>query len=185
MHLSSLIKQKEYEKIIYTLRRDGITFVPQIFLFLILSSIPIIIYFFLTGSFPGVIENQVVYTLLTLGASIFYLSILLFFYTEFTVFYLDVSIVTNDRIIEMEQLSLFSRTTSELELFRIQDITSEVDGIFASLFHYGNVRVTTASENTQIVFFDIPHPEKIREELIKLSHEDRKYHMGVSTLEEH
>ena len=93
--------------------------------------------------------------------------------------------MTNDRIVEMEQLGLFSRTISELELFRIQDVTSEVKGLFPSMFHYGNVLVKTASENSHIIFFNIRNPEKIREELIKLSHEDRKYHMNAIALEEH
>ncbi len=186
MHdISSLIKQKNYEHVVYVLRRDAITFLPKVLLFLVLSCIPVIIYFFLTNSFPGIFENSILSVLLTLAGSIFYLSILLFFYTEFVVFYLDVSVVTNDRIVEMEQLSLFSRTISELELFRIQDVTSEVNGVFASMFHYGNVYIKTASNNNHVILYNVPHPEKIREDLIKLSHEDRKYHMGISSLEEH
>ncbi len=185
MHLSSLIKQKDYEKIVHVLRRDPITFIPQILLFLILSLIPILGYFFINYSFPELLSGPISFPLLVLFASLFYLSISLFLYTEFTLFYLDVSIVTNDRIVEMEQLGLFSRTISELELFRIQDVTSEVGGFFPSLFHYGNVLVKTASENSHIIFYNIRNPEKIREELIKLSHEDRKYHMGASALEEH
>jgi membrane protein YdbS with pleckstrin-like domain len=185
MHLSTLIKQKDYEKIVHVLRRDPITFVPRILLFLILSLIPILAYYFLNNYFPALLQSPVPFTLLVLFASIFYLSISLFLYTEFTLFYLDVSIVTNDRIVEMEQLGLFSRTISELELFRIQDVTSEVKGLFPSMFHYGNVLVKTASENSHIIFFNIRNPEKIREELIKLSHEDRKYHMNAIALEEH
>ncbi len=185
MHLSTLIKQKQYEKVEYVLRRDGITFTPQLFLFLVLSTIPFIGYFFLSNYFPEMLNGSLSFPLLILFTSIFYFSIILFLYTEFILFYLDISIVTNDRIVEMEQLGLFSRTISELELFRIQDVTSEVNGFFPSLFHYGNVLVKTASENTNIIFHNIKNPEKIREDLIKLAHEDRKYHMATAAEEDH
>lgn len=185
MHLSTLIKQKSYEKVVYVLRRDPITFVPQFILFLILCLIPVLGYFFLNTYMPAFLEGAVSFPLLVLAASVFYLSILLFLYSEFTVFYLDVSIVTNDRIVEMEQLGLFSRTISELELFRIQDVTSEVNGFFPSIFHYGNVLIKTASENNNIIFHNIKNPEKIREDLLRLAHEDRKYHMGTATNDEH
>lgn len=184
MDVSALIKQKSYEKVVHILRRDAITFLPKVFFFLILCAIPVTIYFFIQNAFPNAFEDTITYPLLVLGGSIFYMSILLFFYTEFIIFYLDVSIVTNDRIVEMEQIGLFSRTVSELELFRIQDITSKVSGVVATLFHYGDVHITTASENTQIILYNVPNPEKIREELIQLSHEDRKYHMQATDLDE-
>lgn len=184
MDVSALIKQKSYEKVIHLLRRDAITFLPKILFFIILFAIPVVIYFFIQNAFPNALEDSLIYPLLVLGGSVFYLSILLFFYTEFIIFYLDLSIITNDRIVEMEQIGLFSRTVSELELFRIQDITSEVNGVIATLFRYGNVHITTASENTQIILYNVPHPEKIREELIQLSHEDRKYHMQSIDLDE-
>ena len=185
MHISALIKQKSYEKVIYVLHRDPITFVPQVVLFLILAIIPFIGYTFLNNYFPDILTGAISYPLVVLSASIFYLSIILFLYTEFTIFYLDISIVTNDRIVEIEQLGLFSRTISELELFRIQDVTSEVNGLFPSLFHYGNVFIKTASENNNIIFHNIRNPEQIREELIKLAHEDRKFHIATALNDEH
>ncbi|OGH66279.1 MAG: hypothetical protein A3B90_01700 [Candidatus Magasanikbacteria bacterium RIFCSPHIGHO2_02_FULL_41_13] len=184
MHLSAVIKQKANEKVVYVLHRDPITFVPQLALFLLLAAIPFLGYFFLANYLPNILEGAISYPLLVLFTSIFYLSIILFLYTEFTVFYLDVSVVTTARIVEMEQLGLFSRTISELELFRIQDVTSEVNGFFPSIFHYGNVFVKTASENTNIIFHNVKNPETIREELLKLAHEDRKLHMATAINEE-
>ncbi|MBP9695193.1 MAG: PH domain-containing protein [Candidatus Magasanikbacteria bacterium] len=94
----------------------------------------------------------------------------------FTTFYLDVSVITNDRIVDIEQLGLFANSTGELDLFRIQDVTSEVKGIFATLFDYGTVFITTASNNSNIILHNIHHPNNIRNALIRLAEEDRKYH---------
>lgn len=168
----------------YVLRRHWFTFLPKIFLFLVLGLIPVLLFIMIANLYPNVLQNQIAFALGTLLGSLYYLSMLLFFYTEFIVFYLDMWVVTNDRIVDVEQLGLFSRTISELDLFRIQDVTTDVNGFFATLLDYGDVSVKTASSNVHIVFYKVPHPNKIREDLIRLSHEDRKYHYNISLGEE-
>lgn len=178
MQLSHLIKQKSYEKVEYILRRHWFTFLPKIILFLFLAVVPVLLYFMIQTLYPTLFDHGVVFALGLVFASAFYLSILVFFYTEFIVFYLDMWVVTNDRIVDVEQLGIFSRSISELDLFRIQDVTADVHGAFATLIDYGTVTIKTASNNINIVFKDVKHPNKIREELIQLSHIDRKYHYG-------
>lgn len=184
MHVSTLIKQKPYERVVYVLRRHWFTFLPKILIFVILSVIPPILYLMITTLFPAVLLNDILVALGILFGSLYYLSILLFFYTEFIIFYLDMWVVTNDRIMDIEQLGLFSRTISELDLFRIQDVTTDVHGFFATLFDYGDVSVKTASSNVHIVFYKVPHPNTIRENLIRLSHEDRKFHLSKTIEDE-
>lgn len=176
MILASLIKQKSYEKVVYKLHRHPITFVPIVLLFLILMLIPGVVYFMINNLYPALLQGQTLFPLTILSASIFYLSIYLFFYAQFIDFYLDIWIVTNDRIVDIEQHGLFSRSISELDLFRIQDVTTEVHGIFPSLFRYGDVYVKTASANVNIVFRNVPNPNKVRENLIQLADADRRFH---------
>ena len=59
--------------------------------------------------------------------------------------------MTNDRIVDIEQHGLFSRTISEVDLFRIQDVTVDIHGIIATLLNYGNLTVKTASDNIHII----------------------------------
>lgn len=178
MRIEGLIKQKEYEKVEYVLRRHPITFVPYVALFIVLLAVPLVLYFLLTNLFPQILNGHVLYPLLVLFASIYCLSILLFFYAQFIEFYLDLWIITNDRMIDIEQFGIFSRSVSEVDLFRIQDVTTNVSGLFATFFKYGDVSVNTASVNINIVARKVPFPNKIREELIRLAHEDRKYHIS-------
>lgn len=178
MNVSYLIKQKPYEKVKYVVRRHIFTFIPQILLFTILGIMPFGIYVMIKSMFPTLLSTEQMYAVGVLLGSIYYLCILLFFFTSFVDFYLDVWIVTNDRIIDIEQFGLFSRTISELELFRIQDVTTEVHGMFATIFKYGDVMVQTASTNINIKFHNIPDPNIIRQNLLELAHEDYKYHRG-------
>ena len=176
MNIHRLIKQKSYERIVYVLRRHPITFFPNILLFVFLLIIPTALVLLVINLFPDVIGTEVGTAIVTLIASAFYLMILVVFYTQFTEFYLDMWFVTNDRIIDVEQLGLFARTISEVDLFRIQDVTTDVHGVFPTIFKYGVVSVKTASNNRNIVFYNVYKPNVIREHLIQLAHEDRKFH---------
>lgn len=176
MQISYLIKQKSYEKIIYKLHRHPITFIPVIALFLLLILVPIVVYLLINSLFPTLLEGPVLFPITVLVGSVYCLSIYLLFFAMFIDYYLDIWVVTSDRIIDIEQFGLFSRSISELDLFRIQDVTTEVHGVFPTLFHYGNVNVKTASPNVNIIFRNIPNPNKVREDLIRLADEDRKWH---------
>ena len=43
-------------------------------------------------------------------------------------------IITNDRMVDMEQNGLLARTVAEADLYLIQDVTSEIKGLFGSIF---------------------------------------------------
>lgn len=178
MIISNIIKQKIYEKVEYLLRRHPITFVPTLFLFIALAVVPPGLYLLINSLFPNILAGQILYPLAILVASIYYLSLYIFFYAQFIDFYLDLWVITNDRVVDIEQMGLFSRTISELDLFRIQDVTVEIHGLFPTLFHYGNITVKTASSGSHFVFHHIHNPNEIRQALIHLAEEDRKHHQG-------
>ena len=180
MKIDELIRQKSYEKIEHVLRRHPITFIPKIILFLVLLCIPAILYLLLTNMYPLIFDGPVIYPLAVMFTSVYLLSVYLFFFAQFIEFYLDVWIITNDRIIDVEQLGLISRSVSEVDLFRKQDVTSDVQGVVATFFNYGKVAIKTASVNVNIIAHDVSAPNKIREALIRLAHEDRKYHYNES-----
>lgn len=181
MQIARLIKQKSYEHVVYVLRRHPIVFLPTIILFTILYAVPFIVYVMI-NLFVFDLSRDPRWLAITIlfGAS-YLLIISVVFFVQFISYYLDIWIVTNDRIIDIEQYNIFSRTVAELDLFRIQDVTSSVHGFFPSILHYGDVEVKTASQNIDIVFHKIMHPNTVREDLLRLSHEDRKYHYAQPT----
>ncbi len=180
MHLDKFIKQKSNEHIQYIMHRHPLTFLPTILIFFLLGAIPVGIYTFFNQLFVS--ENGVVSHLFIIGllaASAYYLAILIFFYTQFIIYYLDVWVVTDDRVIDVDQRTLFSRTISELDLASIQDVTADIKGFFPTLFDYGNVMVKTASDNPNIVFRNVAHPNKVRADLVDLSDRDKQRHLRV------
>jgi uncharacterized membrane protein YdbT with pleckstrin-like domain len=176
MHLAKFVKQKSNEQIEYVLHRHPVTFLPEILLIVIMISIPFTIRFIINSMFPSLITpGTPVWAILVLFFSGYVLVTLTFFYTQFVNFFLDFWVVTNDRIIDVEQKNLFARTISELGLVNIQDVTTEVHGFFATLFDYGDVIIKTASDNQNIIFENVPHPNKIRVALIDFSDREKQH----------
>lgn len=176
MLLTSFIHQKPYEHIEYQVRRHPITIIPAFLGFLVLLVIPVVLYWFITRLFPNLLYGPFSYPILVLVGSLFYLSVTLFFYTYFVSFYLDLLIVTNDRLLHIQQQGLFARTISEVDLYKIQDITSTVDGAVASFFNYGNLLIQTAGALEKFMIPSIPHPEGLRQSILDLAEADRKFH---------
>ncbi|MFA6547803.1 MAG: PH domain-containing protein [Candidatus Magasanikbacteria bacterium] len=178
MSLDSVVKIKSYEKIIYTLRRHGITFFPYLMIFIIILLIPIVVYWLFSTAFVNTMQNPVTFPLIILFASAYYLSTFLFFYSFFVEFYLDAWIITNDRLVDIRQISLFARTVAEVDLYQIQDVSSEVHGFFPTIFNYGDVYLQTAGPIPKFIIHNVHRPDKIREVIIELSSEDKKFHSG-------
>jgi hypothetical protein len=110
--------------------------------------------------------------------NIFLIFICLFFFIIWIDYYFDVWIVTNQRIVNIEQKGLFSRGISELELENIQDITVEVQGIIPTFLNYGNLYVQTAAEKERFVFRHVPNPYAIKDLVMNLqkSYEKKEAH---------
>ncbi len=164
---------KEGEKIVLLLRRHSIVLFRFIFFLILLGGIPIILYFIFKDYIAASIEpDGFLYIFLLILASLYYLYIWLFFFHAWVDYYLDVWIVTTERIISIEQEGLFSHTMSEQRLFRVQDVTSETKGFWPSVFHYGNVYIQSAGEEQRFVFEQVAHPYEISRKILDLHDED-------------
>lgn len=148
----------------------------------LLLLIPVVIYAFIVfggiESLRYLLESQLVAVLVSIYAFI----VLLITMTQFTDYYLDMWIVTNERVINTEQLGLFSRVISELHLNQIQDVTSEMHGMLATFLTYGDVIIQTAGTRERFHFEQIDNPDKIKEHILKLVEDDKRRHGDASAM---
>ncbi|MEK7122648.1 MAG: PH domain-containing protein [Patescibacteria group bacterium] len=156
------------EQTVLRLRRHPIVFLKEILVFLFLMIVPLVAVFLANITDVRLPNNGIVPVLVILGGSVYYLYLALFIFYNFFIFFLDRWIVTNQHIIDIEQHTMFRRTTSRLELERIQDITSETRGILQTIFHFGNVYVQTAGERERFVFEDVPAPGFVANTILRL-----------------
>lgn len=83
-------------------------------------------------------------------------------------YYFDVWVVTDKRIVNIEQKGLFARNVSELKLERIQDVTTEVHGFIPTMFNYGDVYIQTAAEKERFEFQKVPNPYAVKDTIMNL-----------------
>jgi hypothetical protein len=101
-------------------------------------------------------------------ASIYYMSVLLFFIVWWMDYYFDILYVTNERLVDTEQRGLFDRVISEQSLLRVQDVTGEIKGILPTAFGYGDVIVQTAGAAEQFIIKNIPNPHEVARRVMEL-----------------
>ena len=180
LRINHLPNRIDGEKIVKIIRKDLFILFKKILGLLILSLLPLIFIYILFAININIINGDFSYPLLILGISAYYLFIWVFFFFSFIDYYLDVWIITNKRIIDIEQKGFFSRIISEQKLFRVQDITSEAHGIFPTILRYGNVHIQTAGTKQRFFFKEVPNPNEIRNIIIKLVEKNKKEQKGLS-----
>ncbi len=164
------------EEIIKILRRDYFIIFKKIMLFVLLLFLLAVAGFVTFRAEPNILRGELSYPLLVLGMSVYLLFSWLFFFFSLTDYYLDVWIITNQRIIDIRQDGFFSRTISEQQINKIQDVTSDVKGVFPTIFKFGDVHVQTAGEVSRFFLAEIPEPNEVRNLIIKLA-DERKHHL--------
>ena len=82
--------------------------------------------------------------------------------------FLDKWIVTNQRIVDIEQETFWNRQVSSVLLSRVQDVQIEVYGFFNTLFHFGTVIVESAGADVESIKMPyLPNPEQVRDLILK------------------
>jgi len=159
--------QKDGEQILLVLHRHWFDILSQFFLifgmlFLFIGSFVSfpLIYPDLWGSFSG--------NLFLFLENLFFMLIWVIAFLIWIDYYFDIWIVTDRRIVNIEQKALFSRCISELELEKVQDITTEVRGVIPTFLNYGDIQVQTAGEQEKFLFRNVPDPYSIKDLIMSL-----------------
>lgn len=102
------------------------------------------------------------------GALIFFIIIIIaaiYILRKIFIWSLNVFLVTNRRVIDLNQTGLFFKSVTETTFDKIQDISYNKKGIFATLLDYGDVVVKTASQNESLELKKVHHPAEIQDML--------------------
>lgn len=122
-----------WEKIELIIKRHWIVYAfiwVYFFNWLLLSS-ALIFFFF---------SKAIIYIILIM----FWMAFILFLYVKWLDHELDLFIVTNNRIIWIEQVSLLNRTVSECSLSQVQEVGSQTQWFFANILNYWKITIQTA-----------------------------------------
>ncbi|MBU6389733.1 hypothetical protein KGQ71_04450 [Patescibacteria group bacterium] len=171
--LHSFPGQEANEPVFVFARPYFVAFLPTFLVFLVIFAFLFFLeYLLLNGMVPAndIPLAQIGLAILN-GAQLF--ALLIFFILIFN-FYYTIVIVTDRRLVNIDQEQIFSRRISELQLEEIEDVTSSVNGLLPSVFNYGTVFIQTAGTADNFVMENIRYPREVAALTLSLSEQAKK-----------
>jgi hypothetical protein len=157
-----MIQLEAEERVLLKVRKHKFILIIQALPMIILViGLPIVYTYIAKLGYFASFAGNTVYLFIFSYATIFLLSWIAFF-VFWTDYYLDTLIVTNKRLLDIEQRGFFNREISILRLDKIQDITVTIKGVLATFIDFGSLHIQTAGEQREFVVRDIPNPNKVR-----------------------
>ncbi len=153
------------EKVVLKVHRHKLVLVFKSFFLVLFVLLPPVLFWF--GGRASLIKGNELALFSSVYSAILLIGWMVFFII-WTDYYLDVLIVTDKRIIDIEQRGFFKREVSTVRLESIEDITINVSGVVATFLDYGTLKLQTAAENREFIINDIPHPNQVKSTIFEL-----------------
>jgi uncharacterized membrane protein YdbT with pleckstrin-like domain len=151
-------KLHDDEEVILFVRPFGLVYTGWVLMSLVLIFGPLYYFFhFLKFGYWGVAILLIIFLL---GIFSLLKTIVVWRYTAV--------VITNKRIIDFDQHSLFVRQLSEAPLVNVQDISLSQKGIWALLLNFGTIKIQTAGANAVLELSYIRYPRQVHEVLVDL-----------------
>lgn len=159
--------QQNDEKLHFLLRRHPITNLGWIIAAIIFAVLPIIAMLLVENNFDNPFayvpaKYQLVFIIL------WYLVTMLYTFESFIVWYFNVYIITDKRLIDVDFKGLWGKRISEALLDSVEDVSYETHQFWHILFDYGDIFMQTAAEKTEFEFHSIPKPGIVHDKLTDL-----------------
>ncbi|HCR81711.1 MAG: hypothetical protein UX28_C0001G0073 [Candidatus Pacebacteria bacterium GW2011_GWA1_46_10] len=164
---TSFDTQTSDEQIILLLRPHPITLLKQVVIITVAVVLPLLSgSSFFTSFLPGsyILGLNLGWYLLTFSYAL----------ATFLIWFYSVFIITDERVIDVDFVSLLFKDVSSAKIDVIQDISSKTGGFLASVLDYGTVYIQTAGEQREIQFENIPHPARVAALLNELLLEEER-----------
>jgi len=174
-----MITFEENEQTVKIVRRHYLVIIPMVISLMLAALAPLLFFIFITSGFVPLDANiiQVVQNTFSkwkvFGYSLWLLLLWVIFFIEWTNYYLDLWIITNKRIIDVEQKGFFHREVTSFRFGQIQDITVETRGIIETFFKFGTLQIQTAGHGRDIIIRDAHYPEEARSLILRLSEKSK------------
>jgi len=162
-------KLDENEKVLLVVKKHWFVVLIESLPLVVFLIVPILFYTFTNRINPEWISGNIFF--LNLGvAAASVLAAWIIFFIIWTDYYLDSWLITNRRIIDIEQKGLFNRDIATLRLDKIQDATFSLEGIIATLMGFGEIRIQTAGTQTEFKMAHVRDPRKVTEAILQVQH---------------
>jgi hypothetical protein len=166
------ISLKSGEEIITVVRHYGLTLWPKILVAAFLIVVPFFFLFPLFKWGPW-------------GVGLFIFPILLgivYAIRIFILWYYNAFIITNRRVIDVDQRGFFERIVSEADFSEVKDVSHRRKGVWQTIFRYGDIRIKISDTDIGLGIKNIRAPEEIQQLISDLLHPMRRKPDGTPDL---
>lgn len=156
--------QEENEKVIIVIRKHWTVLLAPFLIGTILALILLFLFFSIKSGDPFKFGEQPIYEAFFILMLLFDLTYVL---TSWLIRYFNAVILTNEHLVEIEQMALFSRKISVLDLTHIEDAAAQQNGFLETLLNYGSLEIQTAAEIRNFIFKGIPDPDSFQNKIME------------------
>lgn len=171
--LHSFPGQQIHEPVYVFARAYPIAFLYETLGFIVIFLFSFLAQYFLEANFLQMGAIVINSGILVLG--IFQLLALTIFFIAILDFYFDIVIVTDRRMVDIDQEQLFFRRISELALEDVEDVSSIIQGFFPTLFNYGDILIQTAGTQENFRMSKLRNPREISAIILDLADQAKQH----------
>ncbi|MCA9369746.1 PH domain-containing protein [Candidatus Woesebacteria bacterium] len=163
----SFDSQGAAEKVLLVLRRHPITQVSWLFIVILAAFAPILF------SLAGVL-SFLPYNYRAVAVIGWYMLLTGYSLEKVLQWFFNVYIITDERIVDVDFISLIYKNISAAKIDKIEDVTAVTGGAIQSMVNFGTVRIQTAAEKNEFEFDEVPQPAKVTRFLNELMLEEER-----------
>ena len=154
---------RQNEKLIKAVRRHKLFLLPVFFGWPLIIVALFAVRYVVNFNFFGYWGWTLTFALLMVALTIFY---------KYYIWRNKALIITNQRVVENEQRGFFSKTVTELLYRDIREISYSKDGMNASVYDYGDLKMRTAADS-DIIIEKIAEPDETVELINQMRQSDK------------
>jgi len=152
--------QEEDEIVLLLIHQHPLTFTKESAI-LIASILILVIIFYLQSGLGGIFSYVFILLLLING----YLML-----RRYIIWRNSVYVITDKRLIAVEQNCFFRRITIEANLDKVQNVAHEINGFWQTIFNFGNVIIQTGGYSKKNMLLEqVHHPLAIQQKIMKIA----------------
>lgn len=157
--------QREDEKILLFLRRHYTTNLEWQTGTILLAILPLA----LLAALPFLnFSLAIPLRFIIIGTIFYYLIVFGFAFVNFVIWFYNVGLVTNLRVIDVDVNSISTKDVAATTIQEITDISYKQSGFKQNLFDFGDVFMETEALSPNFEFLQVPHPARITSLISKL-----------------
>lgn len=158
--------QAPNEQVLLFLRRDFITNVPWIISSILLLLAPTL--FIAVANASNIQVAMIPTNISTIFSAFYFLVVATYIFINFINWYFNSSLITTDRVVDVDFEDIIYKNISETKLNLVQDVSYKQIGAIATFYDFGDVLIQTAAAVDTFDINQVPRPQHVVEVIEEL-----------------